>query len=142
MQISVYAELQASPDAVWKLVGDFANLAAWSPAIHGCVMDGEGVGAHRTIRTAAGAVRERLDEWDPQAKRLAYTPVSGSSLPVRGLRATIALSALPSGSTRVEWRIEGEPTQPQAAVEALLQKRYAARLEDLRNALQRTSEAA
>ena len=61
------------------------------------------------------------------AQRLSYTPVSGSSLPVRALRATIAVTALQPQDTRVDWTIEGEPIGDPAEVAALLQTRYAAR---------------
>lgn len=135
MKTSVCATLDAPIDAVWVLVGDFANLPAWSPAVTGCTMEGAGVGAHRTIVTAAGEVRERLDAWDGGNHRIAYTPVSGSSLPLRGAHASIQLVAQEQHRTRVEWCIEGEPTSPPDQVEQLLRARYSARLGDLQRAL-------
>lgn len=132
--VTVSAHYPAPSDAVWRVVGDFGGLRAWSRSVQECILEGAGVGSHRVIVTAAGRIRERLDEWDAVAQRLSYTPVSGSSLPVRDLRATIAVMALPQ-STRVDWTIEGEPVGDAAEVAALLQARYAARLEELRGAI-------
>jgi hypothetical protein len=142
MDVLVTTELNSSADAVWALVGDFGNLPAWSPAVRGCTVDGTGVGSHRTILTANGEVRERLEAWEPERWHLAYAPVSGSALPVRGLKASISL--LPAGAqrTRLNWRLEGEPLRPQAEVEQLLRTRYAARLDDLRDALARQAGVA
>lgn len=134
MNVSVTATLDAPIAAVWALVGDFANLPAWSPSVVACRMEGSGVGSHRVIVTAAGEVRERLDALDPAQHRIVYTPVAGSSLPLRGSQASIHLTA-EGGRTHVVWRIEGEPMKPAGEVEELLRVRYAARLEDLRRAV-------
>lgn len=136
--VTVSTTLEFPIDAVWALVGDFGNLKAWSRAVIDCTAEGEGVGAHRSIATAGGIVRERLDAWDPVAKRLTYTPVSGSSLPVRGLQATISLFAQSDAETLIEWRIDGEPIEAAGDVVELLRKRYSARLEELRSVLARS----
>lgn len=128
--VTVTRHIAAPAQKVWRLAGDFGGLRAWSRAVVDCTLEGDGVGCHRTITTAGGAVRERLDALDPAAMRLAYTPVSGSSLPVTGLHATLQLFAVPDG-TRAEWRLDGEPQGSPTEVAALLKARYAARLEEL-----------
>lgn len=128
--VTVTRHIAAPAQKVWRMAGNFGGLRAWSRAVVDCTLEGDGVGCHRTITTAGGTVLERLDALDPAAMRLVYTPVSGSSLPVTGLRATLQLFAVPEG-TRVEWRLDGEPQGSPAEVAALLKTRYAARLKEL-----------
>lgn len=132
---TISKELAFPVEDVWRIVADFGNLRSWSRAVTDCICEGQGIGSHRVIVAGASRVRERLDEWDPVAHRMVYTPVSGSSLPVRALRATIALTPLSAERTRVDWIIEGEPLGDASQVAAQLHARYAARLEELRGAL-------
>ncbi|MES2480673.1 MAG: SRPBCC family protein [Pseudomonadota bacterium] len=132
--ITITAYIDSPPLRVWELVGNFGGLTAWSRAAQGCRLEGEGVGCHRVITLAGGEVRERLEERDGASMRLAYSVISGSTLPVTGMRATLQLTPNAQGGTRVDWTLEGEPQGAPAEVAALLQPRYAARLEELREA--------
>ena len=138
--VTVTADIDATPASVWAFAGDFGGLAAWSRAVQDCVVEGQGVGAQRTITLANGKVRERLEEHDPAAMRIAYAVVSGSTLPVAGLRATIQLTALGCRGTRAEWRLDGDPKGDVRQVQSLLRARYEARLEELRNAVRQSKE--
>ena len=131
--VTVTATLNAPVEPVWALVGNFGGLKAWSASVKDCIVEGHGVGSHRVIVTAAGSVRERLDEWDPSAYRVVYAVESGSSLPVRGMRATITLTPETGSRTRVDWRVDGEPLGRTEEVAAQLTTRYQARLEELRS---------
>ena len=137
--VTATATFDAPADAVWAIVGDYGGLKAWSRAVQQCELEGSGVGGHRVLTTAAGRIRERLDAWDPAARRLVYTPVSGSSLPVRDLQASITVTPTGPAGSRVDWRIEGEPLGPTAEVAAQLRARYQARLEELRDVLARAT---
>ena len=132
--VTITAHIDSPAQRVWDLVGDFGGLAAWSRATRDCRLEGEGVGCLRVITGANGEVRERLEERDGASMRLVYSAVSGSTLPVAGMRATLELTQDPQGGTRVDWRIDGDPQGDLAEVAALLQPRYAARLVELRDA--------
>lgn len=132
MQLATVSRaVEAPAEAVWAIVGDFGGIQKWSRAIQNCETEGTGVGSHRTLMTAAGQVREQLIEWDPVNRRIGYGVVSGSSMPVRNMRAWITVTPSDAGGSKVEWRVEGEPTAPVEAVSEQLRARYAARLEEL-----------
>jgi len=137
--LTVSATFDAPPAAVWAVVGDFGGLPAWSRAVQKCELEGSGVGCHRLLTTAAGQVRERLEVWDPEARRLAYSIVSGSSLPVRDTLAAISVTPLQAGGSQVDWRVDGEPLGDRAAITNQLRARYEARLGELREVLARKS---
>ena len=41
-----------SANTVWQRIHDFADLQSWLPGVTGCTVEGEGVGAIRTVATA------------------------------------------------------------------------------------------
>ena len=131
--VTVSTILEAPAGDVWAVAGDFGGIRRWSSAIQDCQVEGTGVGSLRTLTTAGGQVREQLVEWDPAARRLGYGVISGSSLPVRGMRAWITVTPTGERACRVDWRIEGEPTAPVESVSQQLRSRYAARLQELRD---------
>lgn len=58
--------LDADPDAVWAVVGDFARIADWHPDVEAPTMRGP-------ERVFAGGLVERLIERDPGDRRLVYS---------------------------------------------------------------------
>jgi hypothetical protein len=99
-------ELGAAIDEVWKLVGDFRGFveAMGVPV----AVSGEGIGATRSIPLGPTPTVERLEELDNDAKRLVYSIVEGP-IPVTGYLATMQLSELDNGRTRLEWSCTFEP---------------------------------
>lgn len=126
-------------EEVWALLGDFGGLPRWSPAIPACTLEGSGVGSHRLVQIGTGVassqIRERLEAYDAQAHFVSYRPVSGSTLPLADPLMSQRLTALGPRQTRIDWVIDGRPTQPEAEVVEKLRARYIGRIQDLRNAL-------
>ena len=61
--------INASPDAVWRVIEDPMSIPTWFPGIVSCAVDG----TVRTITTAAGLViPEELLVIDPILRRFAY----------------------------------------------------------------------
>lgn len=103
ISVSMSTELDAVPADVWKVVGDFGALDKFVAVVESVDVEGEGVGAVRTLHLPEGAtVTETLDAWDADAMSYSYS-ISESPLPIEGYSSTIAVSALEGGRTKVDW---------------------------------------
>jgi hypothetical protein len=88
-EIVVKEEVGASADAVWELVRDFGGVQGWSSAIQSCEVEGEGIGAVRTLTMPGGlSLQERLEAFDDAGRRLQYAIIAGP-LPFENYLATI-----------------------------------------------------
>jgi hypothetical protein len=96
-------DLSADPDEVFAVVGDFGGIDKYMDGIEKVDLEGEGVGAVRTLTLADGAkVVETLTALDAEAMTLSYA-IQESPLPVDGYQATMKVSALEGGGSRVDW---------------------------------------
>jgi mxaD protein len=98
--------IDAPPDAVWAVAGDFAHLDRWYPFIDASRLvlgrNGE-VGAIREIRRLNGTkVEEKLIEFDPWNYRLVYTYAEGMPL-TSDYFATMQVKDAGGGKSLVEW---------------------------------------
>ncbi|WP_198168224.1 SRPBCC family protein [Herbidospora yilanensis] len=97
------ADLAASPDRVWGLIGGFGSLPDWLPSITGGeLLEG---GRVRRVTTKDGVVIvERLQHFDERGRTYGYSAPE-PPLPVRDYRATIAVHEVPGEPerSRVEW---------------------------------------
>ncbi len=106
-KVSQSLTIKASPDAVWKLAGDFAGIGKWHPDI--AKAEGQGGnkdGGSRTLTLkSGGTLTEGLDEWKAEAKTYSYR-MSGEpdlkALPVSSYSATLTVSPEGEGA-KVEW---------------------------------------
>lgn len=94
IESSYTAKSTASPDIVWKRVGDFCGIASWHPAVAKCEL------SHgKKIRTLSlkggGTIVERLLKWDAKDRYYKYTIVS-SPLPISHYFST--LKVVPDGA--------------------------------------------
>lgn len=87
--VKVSERVEASADAVWDLLRDFGGVQRFSPAIEKCTVEGEGIGAVRTLTMPGGlSIQERLEAFDDTGRRLQYAITSGP-LPMENYLATI-----------------------------------------------------
>jgi hypothetical protein len=135
-----YARIRETLDRpisdVWRIVAAFGSLEHWVDGVQFCRVEGEGVGAVRTVVRGGNTVRERLEELDAANFLLSYSILDPHSLPARDVRSTIALRQLTSGKTEFVWRSEaaefsGSPEDLGARIEGF----YAKSLEGLRHLL-------
>lgn len=104
LSVSMSTELDAAASDVWELVGDFGGIDGYVDIVESVDLEGEGVGAVRTLHLADGAkVVETLTANDPAAMRYSYS-LSESPLPVEGYEATMAVTELEGGRSRVDWQ--------------------------------------
>ena len=97
--------INASPDAVWKMVGDFAGIANWHPAVEKSpATKGNEIGSERTLTVkGGGTIVEEIEGYDAANKVLKYRAKDGGALPVTNYSSMIMVSAEGSGS-KVTWR--------------------------------------
>lgn len=95
-------------DELWALIGDFGDTGKWSGRPpEGCVQEGEGLGALRTLTLADG--RKIVDRLEAQtAYSYSYSIVT-APLPYRSYRATMAVEPIDATSSRFRWTGEFEP---------------------------------
>lgn len=107
-EVVVEGELGSDIEASWALVGDFGGfIEALGIPVE---LEGEGIGQTRKISMGAEPTVERLEELDPDGKRLVYSIVSGP-LPIRDYRSTMTLSDLGGGRTKLHWAGTFEPAE-------------------------------
>ncbi|WP_336741960.1 SRPBCC family protein [Aureimonas altamirensis] len=96
--------IDAPPEKVWAVMGDFGSIADWNPAVGSAtVSNGNERGSHRTLTLPSGTVTEGLDAHRPDSMRYRYR-LQGETdaLPVSSYTAEMKLE--PDGqSTKVTW---------------------------------------
>ena len=90
-------EIAASPDAVWAVVGDVANISGWLPFIEESRSEGE----YRQCQSIAGPLRERILARDDEARNYDYT-ILDAPMEIEFIHATVAVTETPTGSC-VDW---------------------------------------
>lgn len=97
--------IDASPDAVWKLVADFGAIGGWHPDVKAVRATGEGPGAERVLVLEKGEITDSLDEIEPTGRRLAYRlgQENVAALPVSFYTATLAVTDVGGGRSEVKW---------------------------------------
>jgi Polyketide cyclase / dehydrase and lipid transport len=101
LESSVTMTSSASPDALWKKVGNFCGIATWHPAIEKCVLSADG--KQRTLSLkGGGTIVEALESWDDAKRSYTYTILSGP-LPVANYHSTMSVTADPKGSA-LTWK--------------------------------------
>jgi carbon monoxide dehydrogenase subunit G len=106
--VKVSEEVSATAESVWDLLRDFGGVTRYSAGIESCEVDGEGVGAVRTLGLPGGiSLQERLEAFDDAGRRLQYSIIAGP-LPFENYLATIEVSE--SGDTcRIDWGSTFDP---------------------------------
>jgi hypothetical protein len=101
-RVTESVSLDATPDRVWKLIGQFGG--DWHPLIANIKLIGAGIGELRVIETIDGKrIIERLDAIDNSNRSYRYTNISG--IPASDYTGTLEVKPNGIGST-VEWRAQ------------------------------------
>ena len=91
------------------MLRDFGGIKKFSTTIESCTVEGEGVGAVRTITMPGGLqLQERLESFDDAGRTLQYAIIGENPLPFTDYLSTIRLSEDGDG-TSVEWSSTFEP---------------------------------
>ena len=135
-QVRVEEEIAGDAAAVWNLMSDFGGLKAWNPGMESCELEGEGVGAVRTIVMPGGiSLRERLESLDHANKTYSYSIVE-APLPATDYVATVVVSEAAPGRTKIVWSSEFEPAgAAESDLVALFEGIYKGGIQGVANAL-------
>lgn len=95
--VEVREIVSSTADAVWDLVRDFGDISRWSKGISSCEVDGEGIGAVRTMKLGDLVIRERLEAFDDAARRFSYSIVE-APLPLQEYLSTFEVTPAAEGS--------------------------------------------
>jgi mxaD protein len=99
--------INAPPERVWTIVGDFARLDSWYPLIESSKLilgRNNEVGCIRELRRLNGTkVEEKLIDYNPWDRTLTYTYAGGQPLS-SDYFATLTVKDSGSGKSLVEWK--------------------------------------
>jgi hypothetical protein len=102
-QVRVTHEFATSADALWKILGDFADLS-WVPAVPRCEFEGTGVGMIRYMYLdETYAIAERLDAHDDERRTITYSIPENNPLPIADYRATMTVHERGPQRCELEW---------------------------------------
>jgi len=98
--------INAPPEKVWAVVGDFNGSSRWLPLVERSeivIGNNNQVGAIRLITRRDGTkVTERLLDHDPQAMRMAYTYIDGA-VRASDYFPVLSVKDAGDGTSVVEW---------------------------------------
>ncbi len=101
--VQVVERIEANAQKVWEILSDFGGIKVGGP-ITAFKIEGEGVGAVRTITMGAGQVVERLDVKDLATLTFAYVILNDDSpLPVSGYAAKVQITPDGDNACSVDW---------------------------------------
>jgi uncharacterized protein YndB with AHSA1/START domain len=95
-------------DNVWAVVSAFGAIKTWMPTIERCRVEGEGIGAVRTVEFGGNSMQEKLEKLDSQNHTISYQFVEPTGMPLEGGYGTISLKAVNDGTTSITWVADAE----------------------------------
>ena len=125
-QVSSTIMIHASADAIWRLISDFGAAGQYLAGVVDCTVEGEGVGAQRTLTSADGsAIVERLEVLDAVSQRLSYALLTDT--PFGNCLTIIAVRDLGLYQAELAWMATFQPDGlPETEAVALLEGALAA----------------
>ena len=133
-EVIVNEKLGVPAARVWEVIRNFGGLLDWAEGIESCTVEGDGIGAVRTLGLRGGLkLNERLEAYEEDARTLSYSIVGDSPLPVTGYLSTIHVEDEGDSST-IEWRGTFEPagSADRAQVEGIIRGVYTSSIQSLR----------
>jgi hypothetical protein len=107
-QVSSTITINAPADAIWPVISDLRAACHYLAMFVNCTVEGEGVGALRTLTSADGTtIVERLDALDQAAHRLRYSLLTDTHF--RNCLTTVTVCDLGEGQCELEWSATFQP---------------------------------
>jgi hypothetical protein len=111
-----------SAGAIWQVLSDFGAACQYLVMVENCAVEGQGIGALRTLTYADGSrIVERFQALDDASQRLSYALLSDTRF--RDCLTTVTVYELSPGQCEVAWtasfQADGLPAnEAQAMLEA------------------------
>lgn len=132
--VKVVETVGASADRVWELLRDFGGVTRFSDGIQSCTVEGDGVGAVRTLSMGGLKLQERLEAFDDGGRTLSYAIVGDHPLPFDNYLSTIKVVDQGESCT-VEWSSTYDPKGEGDQAAGLIQGIYTGGIAGIRKAL-------
>jgi hypothetical protein len=133
--VKVVETVNASADRVWELFRDFGGITRFSQGIDSCTVEGEGLGAVRTITMGGGLkLQERLEAFDDDGRTLSYAIIGDHPLPFDNYLSTIKVADQGDACT-VEWSSTYDPKGAEDQASGLIQGIYKGGITGIKKAL-------
>ena len=101
-RVSCKTTIHVPADAIWQVISDFGAAGHYLAGVVNCTVEGEGVGALRTLTSADGStIVERLETLDKITHRLSYALLTDT--PFRNCLTIMLVHDLGQGQAEVEW---------------------------------------
>ena len=119
MEVRMTRRYGVPAEEIWGLLRDFGGIQRWNQqGIESVRVEGEGVGAIRTIGLPGGAsLQERLEAFDEDDLSFSYSFTGELLLPLADYLASMTVIPVDEGSCEVVWESTfgpGELTEDQA----------------------------
>ena len=134
--VTVVETIAANANDVFKVLGDFGRIKVGG-AITAFELEGDGVGAVRTITMGGGQVIERLDEHDSEKLVFGYSILNEDNpLPVSNYSSHVEITANGENACTVNWSGTFEPKgADEAAASKVIHGIYTGGIASTRKAL-------
>jgi hypothetical protein len=126
-KVHVHDSFNAPADAVWSYFRDFGGVMKFAgPMVKSCTMEGEGIGAVRTIALAQGnPLRERLVQFDDEARSFSYAIIGACDLPIQDYVGSVKIKAAGASRSTIDWIGTFDPKgAPEAAAKQIVEGIY------------------
>lgn len=101
-------KIHVPTDAIWQVISDFGAAGQYLAGVVDWSVEGEGVGALRTLTSADGsAIVERLETLDAANHQLSYALLTDT--PFRNCLTTMAVRDLGSNHAELAWTATFQP---------------------------------
>jgi carbon monoxide dehydrogenase subunit G len=111
MRVKLSETLGVSADTVWDLLRDFGGIRRWNRnGIEAVSVEGEGIGAIRTIRIPGGVeLQEKLEAYDESGRSFSYSFTGEKVIPLEDYLASMTVVPTSDSECRVDWESEFGP---------------------------------
>jgi hypothetical protein len=104
--VNVTKKINVPTDKVWSAISGIGGLDRWFPVIARCSVEGDGVGAIRTLELVSGGeIRDRIDAINSEARRFVYNRIV-HPFPVSKYIGTVEVRDADNRQAEVSWSLE------------------------------------
>lgn len=106
--IDIVKTIDVPSDEAWAAIRGIGGLDRWFPVISTCRVEGDGVGAIRTLGLVQGGeMKDRIEEIDDEARQVRYLRTH-HPLPAASYEGTVRVRDLGGGKSEVAWSVRVE----------------------------------
>lgn len=93
---------------VWAILSGFGAIKTWMPSLQSCSVEGDGLGAIRTVYNNDNKMQEQLEVYDPKEHFISYRLLDPTDYPMEGCYGSVSLAAKGVNATELTWTATAE----------------------------------